>query len=311
MWLPILLKNLFQALTQPLIQEPYPQIPDPAEIDLDYLADLMDRTIELLPRLVLALVVFLIGLYMAKLVSKVARRGLEARQVKLQVVQLVARITYWSVVILFLAMSLQTVGFNLTAFLAGLGILGFTVGFALQDVSKNFIAGLMILISQPFEIGDAIEVAGYTGVVQSIELRATELRMFDGIQVLIPNGDVIASPLTNFTRNKLRRLEVKVGVAYGTDLEKVRQVAVEAVKPLPGVLEDPTPMVLFTDFGDSAINASLFYWIDQRETDFIAMRVTGFMAVEQALSEAGIEIPYPIQTVFVQQPSRTALPQGE
>lgn len=208
---------------------------------------------------------------------------------------------------LFLAMALQTIGFNLTAFLAGLGILGFTVGFALQDVSKNFVAGLLLLLSQPFEIGDAIEVAGYTGIVQTIELRATELRMFDGIQVLIPNADVFASPLTNFTRNKLRRLEVNVGVAYSTDLENVRQVALQAIQSVPGVLQDPAPTVVFTEFGSSAINATLFYWIDQEQTDFVGMRVTGFMTVDRALSEAGIEIPFPIQTVYLQNPGQPAL----
>lgn len=297
MWLPILL------------QVPYPEIPDPAEIDLNYLSGLMDQFIALLPRLILSLIVFVVGLYLAKLLSRIARRALEARKAKLQIVQLIARITYWSVAILFLAMALQTIGFNLTAFLAGMGILGFTVGFALQDVSKNFIAGVLILLTQPFEIGDLIEVAGYTGSVQSIELRATELRMLDGIQVLIPNADVIASPLTNFTRNKLRRLEVQVGVAYGTDLEKVRQVAVEAIQTVGGVLEDPAPTVVFTGFGDSAINTSLFYWIDQQETDLIATRVTGFMTVERALNEAGIEIPFPIQMVYLHGQNRTALPQ--
>jgi small-conductance mechanosensitive channel len=295
MWLPVLL------------QDPYPQVPDPAEIDLNYLANLVDQTIDLLPRLVLALVVFIIGLYLAKLISRIVRRGMEARLVKLQITQLVSRLAYWTVAILFLAMALQTIGFNLTAFLAGLGILGFTVGFALQDVSKNFIAGLLLSLSQPFEIGDTIEVGGYTGIVQTIELRATELRMFDGIQVLIPNADVFTSPLTNFTRNKLRRLEVSVGVAYGSDLEQVRELMIQTIQAVPGVLPDPEPVVLINEFGNSAINCTLFYWINQEETNFLGMRVTGFMTVERALSEAGIEIPYPIQMVYLQQPAPPAL----
>jgi small conductance mechanosensitive channel len=200
--------------------------------------------------------------------------------------------------------ALQTVGFNLTAFLTGLGILGFTVGFALQDVSKNFIAGLLLLLSQPFEIGDAIQVAGYTGVVQNIELRATELKMFDGNQILIPNADVFSNPLTNFSRNKLRRIEIQVGVAYGTDLEKARQVAVDAVRQLPGVLEDPAPLVVFNEFADSTINFSLFYWIDTSQSNFSELSDSGFVSLEKSFAQAGIVLPFPSRTVYLPQQSR-------
>jgi small conductance mechanosensitive channel len=281
---------------------PYP----PADImsGMNYFADLVNRGVILLPRLVLALIIFLIGIYIAKLVSKIARRALEAREIKLQVVQLMTRITYWSIVVLVTTIALQTVGFNLTAFLTGLGILGFTVGFALQDVSKNFIAGLLLLLSQPFEIGDAIQVAGYTGVVQNIELRATELKMFDGNQILIPNADVFSNPLTNFSRNKLRRIEIQVGVAYGTDLEKARQVAVDAVRQLPGVLEDPAPLVVFNEFADSTINFSLFYWIDTSQSNFSELSDSGFVSLEKSFAQAGIVLPFPSRTVYLPQQSR-------
>lgn len=286
-----------------LLQAPYPE---PNLTSVNYLSSLLDSFMAFLPRLILALVIFLIGLYFARLTSKLVRRALEARKLKLQVIQMLSRISYWVVVILVTTMALQTIGFNLTAFLTGLGILGFTVGFALQDVSKNFIAGILMLLSQPFELGDTIEVAGYTGTVQAIEMRATELRTFDGRQVLIPNGDVFSTPVTNFSRNKLRRINVDVGIAYGSDLEKVRSTTLSAILALPGVLPDPAPQVMFNQFAESSINFTLFYWINQAETNFGDMVDAGFITVENCLREAGIAIPFPIRTVYLQEQAARA-----
>lgn len=280
------------------LQDPYP---DPPQItNFTDLTNLFDRFIEFLPRLAFALVIFLVGIYIAKLVSRLVHRGLVARKIKLQIVQVITRITYWSTVILITTIALQTIGFNLSAFLAGLGILGFTVGFALQDVSKNFIAGLLLLLSQPFDVGDVIEVNGYSGTVQSIELRATEMKTLDGKHVQIPNADVLTNPLTNFTRNKLRRIELSVGIAYGTDLEKVRRVTLETIRNVPGVLEDPAPTFVYREFGDSAINFTLYYWIDQTNTLFLDMSDSGFVAVESAFAREQIEIPFPVRTVYLQ-----------
>ena len=134
----------------------------------------------LLPNLIAALVVFAIGVYLASIVRRLVRKGLQRRTKNPQPITLLSQLAYWLVVILAAAISLQMVGFNLTAFLAGLGIVGITIGFALQDVSKNFIAGLLMLIQQPFEIGEFIEVGGYAGKVEAIDLRATQVRRMAG-----------------------------------------------------------------------------------------------------------------------------------
>jgi small-conductance mechanosensitive channel len=124
----------------------------------------------LLPSLIAALVVFVVGLFLASIIRRVVRRALMRRTENTQPITLLSQLAYWLVVILVAAISLQMVGFNLTAFLAGLGIAGITIGFALQDVSKNFIAGLLMLIQQPFEIGESIEVGGYSGTVEAIDM---------------------------------------------------------------------------------------------------------------------------------------------
>ena len=143
---------------------------------------------------------------------------------------LIGTITRWTVIVLASVLSLEQVDFDLSAFLTGLGIVGFTIGFAIQDVSKNFVAGLLILLQQPFDLGDTIEVGAYSGVVLEVDLRATEIRTFDGRFVTIPNADVFTSPIVNFSRASRRRVNLEIGVDYDSDLAQVTQVTLEAVR---------------------------------------------------------------------------------
>ena len=255
----------------------------------------------LLPSLIAALVVFAIGVYLASIVRRLARKGLELRTKNPQPITLLSQLAYWLVVILAAAVSLQMVGFNLTAFLAGLGIAGITIGFALQDVSKNFIAGLLMLIQQPFEIGEFIEVSGYAGKVEAIDLRATQVRTADGKLVSIPNGEVIVSPITNFSKAESRRVEISTGVAYESDPENARQTALEAISAVPGILNEPAPDAIFHNFGNTTFDLSIYYWIDTSQTNVSAAKDAGLNAIKQAFDQAKIDMPYPAQTVYLMQ----------
>src|SRR5690606_14809277 len=150
------------------------------------------------------------------------------------------------------------VEFNLTAFITGLGIVGFTIGFALKDISENFVAGLMLLLQRPFELGDVIEIDDFRGRVIDVSLRATELETLDGQNVIMPNGLVYTSPIINFSRRDVARVAVDVGVAYDSDLDFVRDTAVRAVAAMPTVLQQPEPYVVFRGFGDSSIDLTVF-----------------------------------------------------
>ena len=153
-----------------------------------------------IPKIIAALVVFLAALLIAGLVRPGCARALKKRGADEQITILLGKLIRWGIIIMGTALALEQVDFDLTAFLAGLGIVGFTVGFAIQDVSKNFIAGLLLLLQQPFDLGDTIKVGEFTGEVQLVDLRATELRTLDGLYVLIPNADVFTSPITNISR---------------------------------------------------------------------------------------------------------------
>lgn len=254
----------------------------------------------LLPKLVVALLIFLVSLYLAKLVSGILLRMMERRKVNSGAERLVSETVRWSIIVYGSVMALQQFT-DVTAFLAGLGILGFTVGFALQDVMKNFAAGVLLLLQKPFRMGDNISVAGFDGTVTAIDLRSTEIRTFDGRTVIVPNADVLNHAIINFTRSVNRRIELTVGVAYGSDLEVVQKLAMEAVGQVPGLLDDPAPQVVSRNFGDSSINFTVFYWVDTAQISLFAAQDAGLKLIKRAFQEQGIEIPYPIRTVMMKQ----------
>ncbi|HID33799.1 MAG TPA: mechanosensitive ion channel [Anaerolineae bacterium] len=261
------------------------------------LADFLDLFFRFLPSLIASVVVFLSTLFIASFVSAKIDALLVKRGSKLEIRVLLSRMTKWGIRISGVVWALSIVGFNVTGFIAGLGITGLIIGFALQDISRNFTAGALLMLQEPFNFGDYIEVAGYEGTVTDIQLRATELLAPDGVRVLIPNGDVFTSTIRNFTKTNLRRIELKVGVAYESDLEQVTRVALEAIHAVPGLLDDPVPMLFFHTFGDSAIEFSLRYWFDTSENDVFSARDMGVKAIKTAFEREGIEIPYPIRTV--------------
>jgi small conductance mechanosensitive channel len=248
------------------------------------------------PKLLAAMVIFIVSLYLANLISRILQRLLQRRGVDPGRTLLIFLLVRWSIIILGTIGALRQVDFQLTAFLAGLGILGFTVGFALQDISQNVVAGLLLLIQKPFELGDLIAVGNYTGNVLSVDLRSTELRTLDGHNVLMPNAQVFTTPIINYNRQATWRISLTVGVAYDSDLETVQQRTLEAIRPLPDVLDDPPPDLYYHTFNDSSIDFTLRYWIDARVTNPFTATHPAVIAIQRTFAEAGIVIPYPIQT---------------
>ena len=263
------------------------------------LQQLLVDFLTLLPNMIAALVVFAVGLYIASIIRRLVRRGLELRTKNTQPIILLSQLSYWLVVILVAAISLQMVGFNVTAFLAGLGIAGITIGFALQDVSKNFIAGVLMLIQQPFDIGEFIMVGIYSGTVEAIDLRTTQIRTTDGKLVLIPNGEVMVSAITNFSQTEKRRVAISTGVAYESDPDTVRKTALAAIANIEGLISDPPPEVLYENFGSTTMDLSIYFWIDTSQTDVASAKDAGLKAIKSAFEQAQIDMPISAQTVYL------------
>lgn len=254
-----------------------------------------------LPRLIAAIVVFIVGLYVASLVSKLVDRALKQRDLGAEGRMVVTQLVRWSLIVLAVVTALEQVNFDLTAFVAGLGVAGFTIGFALKDISENFVAGLLLLLQRPFELGDVVKIDDFRGRITDVSLRATEMITMDGHNVLLPNSLVYTNPIYNYTRSRLARIAVDVGVAYDSDLDKVRETALEAISALPDVLDDPEPSVTFHTFADSSINLTLFYWVDNRETRQFQAADLAVPVIKSAFERQGIDIPFPIRTVYMDQ----------
>ena len=269
----------------------------------DLFQQFLNAILNLIPSVIASMVVFLVSLFLAAWLAKLVRKALEQRVVRRELVILLSRLTRWSVMIIGGIWALQVVGFNVSAFVAGLGVTGLIIGFALQDISKNFTSGALLMIQEPFSLGDYIEVAGNEGEVMDIQMRATELLSPDGLRVLIPNADVFTNTIINYTKTSRRRVKLTIGVAYDSDLQKVTETALQAIRAVPGLLNDPAPMLFFHDFSDSSIDFTIRYWFDTTETNYFEAQDIGVKAIKQAFDRESIEIPYPIRTIMMPGPS--------
>ncbi|WP_162344097.1 mechanosensitive ion channel family protein [Cyclobacterium salsum] len=186
---------------------------------------------------------------------------------------------------------LSTVGVEVTAFIAVLGAAGLAVGLALQGSLANFAGGILILVFKPFKVGDTIEAQGTLGSVENIAILYTTVRNFDNKVVTIPNGALANNSIVNLSIKPTRRVEMAVGVAYGTDLKKTRQVILDTLKKDDRILPDPAPAVYFTNFGDNSLDLSVRCWANA--DDLWPVFWDNMETIKESLEAHDIEVPFP------------------
>jgi small-conductance mechanosensitive channel len=195
---------------------------------------------------------------------------------------------------------LQNTGIRLEALTVFAGAVGVGIGFGLQNITSNFISGLVILAERPIAIGDRVEVAGVTGQVKQIRARSTVVVTNDNITTIVPNQRFIDSSVINWTYGDPRvRFRIPVGVAYGSDVEKVRRTLIEVAEENRHVLDEPPPDVFFAAFGDSSLNFDLVVWSDEMSYRPERFRSDLNFAIERKLREAGIQIPFPQRDLHI------------
>jgi small conductance mechanosensitive channel len=253
-----------------------------------------------LPNFIVAVLVVVVAWMAARLVRKLVLKLTDRISSYREVNRLLASTGYIGVLLvgIFVALGILKLDTALTSLLAGAGIIGLALGFAFQDIISNFVSGVILSVRRPFAEGDHLETNGYTGVVEKINLRATELRTFQGQRVIIPNKDVFQNALVNFSVDGRRRIDLAVGVAYGDDLETARQVALDAVDGLEGRDPDRPVQLFFEAFGSSSIDFVLQIWIRfGAQRDFLEARSEAIIRVKKAFDDNGITIPFPIRTL--------------
>jgi small-conductance mechanosensitive channel len=253
--------------------------------------------LEFLPKILAAIVIFILTIIGSGFLAKSIRNLSKRRISSPEILKLISRIVRWTFLVIGTVVALDQVSFDVTGFIAGLGVAGFTIGFAMQDMAKNFISGLLLLYRQPFNIGDRVLVSDYEGVVTDINVRDTVVKTLDGDLVILPNRDVFENPIVNYTRTRLRRREVMIGLGYEEDSERAIEVFMKAILAVNGVETEPEPTIRARELGDSALLLSAQFWVDQQEGNFLQIHSDVVTAIKKAAEAEGINLPYPIQTV--------------
>ncbi len=230
---------------------------------------------------------------------------LARREVDIGVRQAIGTIIQYLVVVFGLLIIFSTAGIDLTTLQVLAGAIGIGVGFGLQNITNNFISGLIILFERPIKVGDRIQVGEVSGDVIRIGARATTVKTNDNIEVIVPNADFISTLVINWSHSDREvRLHIPVGVSYGSNPEEVRDILLEVSASHPGVLRAPAADVIFTEFGESSLNFDLRVWTSSYITKPKILRSDLNFAIQRKFKERGVEIPFPQRDVHI----RSGLP---
>ncbi len=246
------------------------------------------------------IVILAVAYLLGKWIELMIRRSAERTRLDDTLARFFGKMAKWGLLVLALLAALSVFGVQTTSFAAVIGASALAIGLAFQGTLANFAAGMMLLIFRPFKVGDVVELSGVTATVDEIDLFQTTLDTFDNRRVIMPNGSIFGSTITNISHHPYRRMDVSVGVAYDADLDRTREVLEQAAASVEGRRDDPAPAVVLTDLGDSAVLWTVRVWADAAV--FWDVRQATVRAIKQNIDEAGLSIPFPQMDVHLDQP---------
>ncbi len=260
----------------------------------------LDSIILNLPNFVLAIVVFIIFLIIAKYVSRLINRLLLRKGSQDSIRQITTKVARIVVIAIgfFVALGLLNLDKVLTSVLAGAGVLGLAIGLALQGTLTNTFSGVILSFIDELQIGDWVETNGFAGEVMTISLRNIMIKESDNNYVIIPNSKIIDSPFKNFTRTPRSRVMLNCGVAYSSDLEMVQNLTKETIDGIFQQRGNEEVEFMYTGFGDSSIDFVVRFWTDvTKNKDILVAKNTAIIAIKKAFDQHNITIPFPIRTI--------------
>ncbi|MBW4667438.1 MAG: mechanosensitive ion channel family protein [Cyanomargarita calcarea GSE-NOS-MK-12-04C] len=268
----------------------------------DKVQAMINGFIVLLPNIVLAIFVFAIFFFIARTIKKVVRRLTHNRRHARNLGMVLGRLAQGTTVLVGLFVSLTIVIPTLRAgdLVQLLGISGVAFGFAFRDILQNFLAGILILLTEPFQIDDQIVFKNFEGTVENIETRATTIKTYDGRRIVIPNSELFINSVQVNTAFDKRRIEYDIGIGYGDDINLAKKLMLEAIHSVGDVLKDPAPDVLLVELAESSVNIRARWWINPpRRIDYLVSRDKVISAIMQKLYvENGIDLPYPTRQIL-------------
>jgi small conductance mechanosensitive channel len=266
------------------------------------LQEMSSSFLALLPNIVIAIVVFLIFFFVARSVKRIVRRATANRRRARNLGLVLGRLAQGVIVLigLFVALSIVIPSLQVGDLVQLLGISGVAIGFAFRDILQNFLAGILILLTEPFQIDDQIVFKDFEGTVERIETRATTIKTYDNRRIVIPNSELFTNSVTVNTALECRRMEYDVGIGYGDDIDQAKRLMLEAIRSVDEVLRSPAPDVLVVELAESSVNIRVRWWIrPPRRIDDLTSRDQVLSAIKQRLYvENGIDLPYPTQQIL-------------
>jgi small-conductance mechanosensitive channel len=247
------------------------------------------------------LIIFIVSLIVSAIVQRLLSTHLFSRlNIQPGAAYVIRRIVHYIIVALGLAIALSTAQINLSALAIVLGFLSVGIGFGLQNITSNFISGLILLIERPVSVGDYVRVGDEVGTVLDIKMRSTLINTQDNVTIIVPNSQLIEHEVVNWSHGDTRvRIHAPIGVAYGSNMQAVRVALEKVAAEHPSVLKDPAPEVRFLKFGDSSLNMDLLVWINRPQDQFLILSQLNF-AIDAAFRAANVTIPFPQRDLRLQ-----------
>lgn len=254
------------------------------------------------PYLIIALIIFIVFWFLAKLFKLVIRKTIGARaHSKQNLVMVLNRIGGTLIVFVgfLIAMVIAIPGFTPGQLVSALGITSVAIGFAFKDIFQNLLSGIIILLTEPFRIGDQIVSGGFEGTVEDIQIRATFIKTYDGRRIVIPNAQLFTDPVQVNTAFSLRRIQVDIGIGYGDDIDLAKQVMLDVLERCESVYKNAAPTVVVTNLADFVVTIRVRWWIDEStQMNVISSTDEVLSHLKIRLTEEGIDLPFPTQQIL-------------
>jgi len=255
-----------------------------------------DKTVEYGPKILLVIIVLFVGLRLIKMLMKVVRKRVAKKTDDETLPRFLSNLLSWVLkIVLFISVA-SMFGVETTSFIAILGAAGLAIGLALQGTLANFAGGVLLLMFKPYTIGDLIEAQGEKGVVKDIQIFFTVLTTPTQETIILPNGAVMNGNISNFTTEGQMRMDVAVGISYDADIKLAKDTLLDMLKSQEEIFEDPAPMVVVTDLGDSSVNLSVRGYVLPEDYWTVFHRTVE--SSKEVLDKVGVNIPYPHVTVL-------------
>jgi small conductance mechanosensitive channel len=271
--------------------------------------DLLEKLVEFGGTWGLRVLGVLITLFVAWIVAGWSRkalvRSLDRRKFDVTLTRFFGNLVRYAILAGVVIGCLGVFGIQTASFAAVIGALGLAIGLAFQGTLSNFAAGVMLMVFRPFKAGDFVSVTGQMGVVREVELFTTEITTLDNRRVIVPNTSIFGNVIENFTHYDVRRVDVPVGVDYGADVDKTREVLEAMAGSIPGVLEDPAPQIFLGELGASSVDWQVRVWC--RTEEYWDVYQAAIRAAKRALDDAGLGIPFPQMDVHLDDDAVKAL----